>query len=187
MLWSAPVRSLSASPRNVISAETATAMEATVRRYFQGVTDKDPEQIRSCFGESATIRDVCALQSSSRTVPAAQLVERCMQFVQAHPDCMVQFHYGPECSKQSNWVVAHWYETGTWSGVSCDLEPNYQPMAVEGQTRFKVCPETLKIQEFVVTRTFTEWEKMLLEKPQWEFQMFINALMYLETYIIIFL
>lgn len=33
-------------------------------------------------------------------------------------------------------------------------------MAVEGQTRFYVNDE-LKITEFVVTRTFTEWEKML--------------------------
>ncbi|GAX29330.1 hypothetical protein FisN_16Hu236 [Fistulifera solaris] len=164
-LFSTPVRSLSASSP-MISTELALAMEATVRRYFQGVTEKDSEMIRSCFGESATIRDVCALQSSRRTVPATQLVDRCMQFVTAHPDCVVQFHYGPECSRQSNWVFAHWYETGTWSGTSCDIEPNHQPMAVEGQTRFKVCSDTLKIQELVVTRTFTEWERMLLEKPQ---------------------
>jgi hypothetical protein len=164
-LFSTPVRSLSTSP-HTISTELALAMEATVRRYFQGVTEKDPEMIRSCFGESSTIRDVCALHSSRRTVPAAQLVDRCMQFVKAHPDCVVQFQYGPECSRQSNWVVAHWFETGTWSGTSCGIEPNHQPMAVEGQTRFMVCPDTLKIQELVVTRTFTEWEKQLLEKPQ---------------------
>lgn len=150
----------------MIPADIASAMETTVHRYFHGVNDQDPEKIRSCFGSSAIIRDVCAQQSSSRMVHAEQLVERCMQFLQAHPDCTVQFHYGPECSRHSNWVVAHWYETGTWSGTSCDIEPNHQPMAVEGQTRFRVCPETLKIQEFVVTRTFTEWEKKLMERQK---------------------
>ena len=89
-----------------------------------------------------------------------------MDFLAAHPDCRVDFYYGPECGRNSNWVVAHWYETGTWSGTSCGLEPNHQPMAVEGQTRFLVHPESLQITQLVVTRTFTEWEKAFLEKKQ---------------------
>jgi len=35
-------------------------------------------------------------------------------------------------------------------------------MAVEGQTRFLVNPSTHLIEEFVVTRTFTDWEKAVL-------------------------
>jgi hypothetical protein len=39
-------------------------------------------------------------------------------------------------------------------------------MACEGQTRFFV--KDGKIQEFVVTRTVTEWEKAFLEKQKQE-------------------
>jgi hypothetical protein len=138
------------------------SMEATVRRYFEGVNQKNPEMIRSCFGETAMIRDVCGLQDTSRAVPAETLVERCMEFVTAHPDCKVDFHYGPECGRDSGWVVAHWYETGTWTGKSCGLQPTGEPMKVEGQTRFLVSEDDFKIQEFVVTRTFTDWEKASL-------------------------
>ena len=153
-----------------ISTDLALAMEATVLRYFEGVHTKDPAKIRSCFGETATIRDVCGINSSVRTVPASDLVDRCMDFVTAHPDCAIDFHYGPECGRTSSggWVVAHWYETGTWSGESCGIPPQHTPMAVEGQTRFRVDPSTLKIVEFVVTRTFTEWEMAFLEKQQKE-------------------
>jgi hypothetical protein len=35
-------------------------------------------------------------------------------------------------------------------------------MAVEGQTRFRVDPERFEIKELVVTRTFTEWEKLVI-------------------------
>jgi hypothetical protein len=37
------------------------------------------------------------------------------------------------------------------------------PMHVQGQTRFNVDPNELVIKELVVTRTFTEWEKAMLE------------------------
>jgi hypothetical protein len=37
-------------------------------------------------------------------------------------------------------------------------------MAVEGQTRFRVDPVSLQIKELVVTRTFTEWETLLIAK-----------------------
>lgn len=149
-----------------VSPSTALKLEETVCRYFQGVNDKDPGMIRSCFGDMATIRDVCGINDSKRTVPAQDLVDRCMDFLAAHPDCMVQFHYGPECGRSSNWVVAHWYETGTWSGESCGLAPSHQPMTVEGQTRFLVDPESWKITDFVVTRTFTDWEQAFLEKQK---------------------
>lgn len=165
------VRSFSAFPaapsttHEPILAAQAQEMEATVRRYFEGVHTKDPEKIRSCFGETATIRDVCGLNANERTVAADVLVERCMEFVTAHPDCAIDFYYGPECGRTtSGWVVAHWYETGTWSGESCGIPPQNTPMAVEGQTRFRVDPSDMKIKEFVVTRTFTEWEKAFMEK-----------------------
>ncbi|GKY96236.1 hypothetical protein MPSEU_000583500 [Mayamaea pseudoterrestris] len=157
-------------------------MEETVRRYFQGVNEKDPSMIASCFGDSAKIYDVCALRQDDQDkasssngshgrgtlFPSTALVSRCMDFVAAHPDCCVNFYYGPECGRTApHWVVAHWYETGTWSGSSCNLTPSHEPMAVEGQTRFLVNPETLHIEELVVTRTFTEWEKaLLLQQPQ---------------------
>jgi hypothetical protein len=148
--------------RQQVDEATQQEIEATVRRYFEGVDDKDPTKIRSCFGEMATILDVCALASTSRAVPAEDLVTRCMEFVTAHPDVKVRFHYGPVACRIDNWIYAHWYETGTWSGSSCGLEPTSKPMAVEGQTRFKVDPISFKIQEFVVTRTFTDWENQLL-------------------------
>jgi len=68
-------------------------MEATVRKYFEGVNRKDPTMIRDCFGDKATIRDVCGINSHQKTVPASTLVERCMEFVTAHPDTLVRFHY----------------------------------------------------------------------------------------------
>ena len=145
------------------SAGNTAKMEETVRRYFEGVNQKDPDMIRSCFGETATIRDVCGINDTTRSVPAQDLVNRCMEFLAAHPDCKVDFYYGPERGRNSDWVVAHWYETGTWSGESCGIAPTHEPMACEGQTRFLVNPDTLKISDFVVTRTFTEWEKKFLE------------------------
>ena len=146
---------------------TPSSREAVVRQYFQGVNDQNPALIRECFATSAVIQDVCGLNTSRRTAEAEQLVERCMEFLAAHPDTVVDFHYGPECGRSSNWVVAHWYETGTWSGKSCGLEPRHEPMAVEGQTRFLV-NEDDKITELVVTRTFTDWEKQMLLQRQAE-------------------
>lgn len=72
----------------------------------------------------------------------------------------VEFHYPPTCGRNNNWVFAHWYETGTWSGDSRGIKASGNPMEVEGQTRFYVNDE-LHITEFVVTRTFTEWEETL--------------------------
>ena len=142
-----------------------TRMEAVVRQYFEGVNQKNPQLIRECFDDSAIIWDICALRASNqRKVKAEDLVERCMDFVTAHPDCLVQFHFGPECSLRSDWVVAHWYETGTWSGDSCGVPAANRPMAVEGQTRFLVDTDSYKIKELVVTRSFTEWEEALMKK-----------------------
>jgi hypothetical protein len=90
-----------------------------------------------------------------------------MDFLAAHPDTVVDFYYGPTCARspESNWVVAHWYETGTWSGASCGLEPTGKQMTVEGQTRFFVSNDNV-ITDMVVTRTFTEWEQTLMKKNQ---------------------
>ena len=93
------------------SAPSFTQREQIVRNYFDGVNKKDRAQIRSCFSTEAYIRDVCALNSSEKAVNPEDLADRCMEFLQAHPDCKVDFYYGPKCSHDDNWVVAHWYET----------------------------------------------------------------------------
>lgn len=68
----------------------------------------------------------------------------------------------PTCGRGKNnrWVFAHWYEEGTWKGISRGIEPNGSPLDVQGQTRFLV-NDDLKITEMVVSRTFSEWEKLL--------------------------
>jgi len=118
----------------------------------------------------------------SKTVKSSKMVQRCREFCEAHPDVQVLFHVPPTCLRttlQNNtetdepppqyWVFAHWYELGTWSGTSCGISPPSSPgvpMQVEGQTRFRCCPDTLTIQELVVTRTFTDWEKAFLLREQ---------------------
>ena len=154
--------SLAFSASMPVDAAQAAAMENTVRAYFDGVNKQDPEQIMSCFAPKVTIRDVCGINKSKREATAQDMAQRCMEFLAAHPDTKVDFHYGPECGRYSRWVVAHWWETGTWSGASCGIEPKNQPMAVEGQTRFYV-NEELMIVDMVVTRTFTEWEDEMLK------------------------
>lgn len=146
-----------------LTASQQGKMEDVVRRYFDGVNKKDPDQIKSCFEEEATIRDVCGMNDAKRSVRSQDLADRCMDFLAAHPDCKVDFHYGPTCGRDSRWVVAHWYETGTWSGDSCGIPAKNVPMRVEGQTRFFIS-EGYKIIDMVVTRTFTDWEEAMLEK-----------------------
>ena len=223
------VRAFSALSSN---AGVKQKMENVVRRYFDGVNKKDPEQIKSCFAAEALIRDVCGINDAKRSVKSQDLTDRCMDFLTAHPDTKVDFHYGyvvgqifvclcvylcvcvptflswrcwlsiaipsfesvwcldcllthfacvwplsilfiflfwyfcntcrPECGRSSNWVVAHWYETGTWTGKSCGVEPTNEPMAVEGQTRFLI-NDDMQICEMVVTRTFCDWETKMLE------------------------
>jgi hypothetical protein len=83
----------------VISAQSLSLlgrkarMENVVRKYFDGVNKKDPDQIRSCFGDEATIHDV-VVSEAKRAVKAQILADRCMDFLAAHPDCSVNFHYG---------------------------------------------------------------------------------------------
>ncbi|KAL3785954.1 LOW QUALITY PROTEIN: hypothetical protein ACHAWO_001460 [Cyclotella atomus] len=116
------------------------------------VNAKDRNQIANCFADRAIIRDVCGINSLERSVNPQDLADRCMEFLQAHPDCVVRFHYGPECGRDSNWVVANWYETGHWTGESRGIKASGNPMAVEGQTRFLLVSDDLKIEKFVVTR-----------------------------------
>lgn len=70
-----------------------SSMENVVRKYFDGVNKKDPVQIKSCFGEEATICDV-VVSNKKKTVQSQVLADRCMDFLTAHPDCKVDFHYG---------------------------------------------------------------------------------------------
>jgi hypothetical protein len=68
--------------------------EQVVARYFDGVGKQDREQIVSCFDPSGTkIRDVCGVSNSARTATPDELGERCMEFLAAHPDTKVLFHY----------------------------------------------------------------------------------------------
>ena len=69
--------------------------EQVVERYFNGVQLQDREQIVSCFSKDGTkIRDVCGVSNSERLATAEQLGERCIEFLAAHPDTKVLFHYG---------------------------------------------------------------------------------------------
>ena len=70
----------------------------------------------------------------------------------------------PTCGRgrNNNWVHAHWYEEGSWSGPSEGIAPDGSPLTVQGQTRFWV-DDDLKIKEIVITRTFSRWEEMLLK------------------------
>jgi len=68
--------------------------EELVYKYFDGVNKKDRAQISSCFPkEGATIRDVCGVSNSEKIVSNDVLADRCMEFLAAHPDCKVDFHF----------------------------------------------------------------------------------------------
>ena len=69
-----------------LTSDVQNEMEYVVKRYFQGVQDKNPEMIRSCFNDVASLRDVCGINDSTRTVSSDILVQRCINFVAAHPD-----------------------------------------------------------------------------------------------------
>ncbi len=149
--------------------------EEVVHKYFHGVDTQNIPQIEECFHpEGAIIRDVCSLTNRDvsydqlgKLVSPQFLGERCREFLAAHPDCKVKFHHGPTCGRGSNnnWVYAHWYEEGTFSGKSQGIEPDGSPLTVQGQTRFLVGND-LKIREIVITRTFSRWEEALLEKKK---------------------
>jgi hypothetical protein len=77
----------------------AVKKEEVVKRYFDGVTKKDLDQIISCFAPTCNIRDVCRLRegnavSEVKTATREQMADRCMEFLAAHSDCQVDFHYG---------------------------------------------------------------------------------------------
>lgn len=147
--------------------------EEVVHKYFHGVDTKNIPQIIDCFHpDGAIIRDVCALTNKDvsydevgKLVSPQFLGERCNEFLQAHPNAVVKFHHGPTCGRGSdnNWVYAHWYEEGSFSGTSQGIEPDGTPLTVQGQTRFLV-GDDLKIREIVITRTFSSWEEQLLLK-----------------------
>ena len=69
--------------------------EQVVERYFNGVQLQNREQIVSCFSPMGTkIRDVCGVSNNERLATPDELGERCMEFLAAHPDTKVLFHYG---------------------------------------------------------------------------------------------
>jgi hypothetical protein len=68
--------------------------EQVVESYFDGVDKQNLEQIVNCFDPAGTkIRDVCGVSNVERMATPEQLGERCMEFLAAHPDCRVMFHY----------------------------------------------------------------------------------------------
>ena len=79
----------------------------------------------------------------------------------------ILINFRPTCGRgrNNNWVYAHWYETGTFSGKSKGIEPDGSPLTVQGQTRFLV-DDTLKIKEIVITRTFSRWEEQMQLKSK---------------------
>lgn len=163
-----PVTSLEAA--RTADAECA-AKEAVVRQYFDSVTAKDRASIEACFADTVQLRDVCGpTQGALRTSTPAEMAERCMQFVAAHPDCVVHFANPPRADRDGEWVWAHWFETGTWSGQSEGIEPDGRPLDVAGHTRFYVEDVPVataggeiqkRITKQVVFRTFAQWELSL--------------------------
>mmetsp|Transcript_17958 Transcript_17958/g.29107 ORF Transcript_17958/g.29107 Transcript_17958/m.29107 type:complete len:496 (+) Transcript_17958:46-1533(+) len=170
----------------------AEAKEAVVDRYFRAVTAKDLAAVEACFAPEVTLVDVLGPAGPApRTATARQMAERVGEFVAAHPDCAVAYRpggapavavrgrrpkpaeegaWGPEEEQEeegegSEWVWAHWYEEGTWSGESRGIAPRGSPLAVEGQTRFLVNAQG-KIEKLVVTRTFSEWELLAAAQQQ---------------------
>jgi hypothetical protein len=68
--------------------------EKIVESYFEGVHKQDRDQITACFSPQGTkIRDVGGLSNSTRVATPFELGERCMEFLAAHPDTKVKFHY----------------------------------------------------------------------------------------------
>eukprot|EP00545_Synedropsis_sp_CCMP1620_P003734 CAMPEP_0119023782 /NCGR_PEP_ID=MMETSP1176-20130426/30632_1 /TAXON_ID=265551 /ORGANISM="Synedropsis recta cf, Strain CCMP1620" /LENGTH=87 /DNA_ID=CAMNT_0006978915 /DNA_START=11 /DNA_END=271 /DNA_ORIENTATION=+ len=65
---------------SLVGQNSKRSMEDVVRKYFDGVNKKDPVQIKSCFGEEATICDV-VVSSTKKTVKSQILADRCMDFV----------------------------------------------------------------------------------------------------------
>jgi hypothetical protein len=82
------------------SLATKVAMEETVRRYFMGVHERTlPRSVavsaRRRFGACSTNTDI--------STKGSDLTDRCcMEFVLAHPDVKIDFHYGPECGRDSD-------------------------------------------------------------------------------------
>lgn len=89
----------SSSQEKQATPNIALKKEAVVRRYFEGVTNKDKDQILACFAPICNIRDVCRLREGNtktevKSATREQMADRCMEFVAAHPDCQVDFYYG---------------------------------------------------------------------------------------------
>jgi len=135
--------------------------EEVVRQYFEGINQKNFEKITDCFADSVELVDVCGPSKGKPTYATnVQMAERVAEFVAAHPDCVVDFHHPPVCSRsgsRSNWVWCHWFKVGSWSGESLGIAPTGEPLKVEGHTRFLV-NDDFKITKLVVTRTFSVWE-----------------------------
>mmetsp|Transcript_22743 Transcript_22743/g.47703 ORF Transcript_22743/g.47703 Transcript_22743/m.47703 type:complete len:260 (+) Transcript_22743:107-886(+) len=173
-----PNRPITPTPLQKLSLKLGLSKhlrERVVHSYFHGVGAKNIPQIETCFSDDgAIIRDICNLANPQGVVNEEgelvgklamprELGERCAEFLGAHPDCCVRFHYGPTCGRgrTNKWVHAHWYETGTFSGTSRGISPDNSPLNVQGQTRFWV-DDDLKIKEIVITRTFSQWEESLI-------------------------
>ena len=126
---------------------------------------QDHAQISSCFTATVELRDMCGpSRGKLRSASASDMGDRCMDFVAAHPDCIVRLETEPRLDRDGKWVWCHWAETGTWSGESCGLKPDGSVLEVSGHTRFEVEKQKggeYKIARQVVYRTFANWELSL--------------------------
>ena len=147
--------------------DAAERKEAVVRRYFDGVNLRDRDLMASCFADPVELRDMCGPSGGRpRLATPTAMADRCMEFLAAHPDCVVRYGQPPACDRNGEWVWCHWEETGTWTGRSRGIEPGGTPLEVGGHTRFLVElgegeGEEAKIRKQVVYRTFAEWELSL--------------------------
>lgn len=138
--------------------------EDVVRRYFDGVNKKNPEMMASCFADTVELRDMCGpSKGEPRMACSTDMADRCMEFLAAHPDCIVEFEHPPVCDREGTWVWCHWVESGHWTGESRGVTPKNTVLAVGGQTRFLLEEQQghPKIVKQVVYRTFSQWELSL--------------------------
>ncbi|KAL9178373.1 hypothetical protein ACHAXT_000020 [Thalassiosira profunda] len=148
-----------------VSLQILKEKEAVVRRYFEGVNQKDPAMMASCFADQVELRDMCGpSKGAPRFASAQDMADRCMEFLAAHPDCIVEFEHPPMCDREGKWVWCHWIESGHWTEESLGVAPQNTPLDVGGHTRFLLEGQddgSQKIIKQVVYRTFSEWELSL--------------------------
>ena len=155
----------STAGQNVTDLRVMQEKEEVVNRYFDGVNKQDGDLMASCFADKVELRDMCGPSKGKiRYATNKDMADRCLEFLAAHPDCKVEFTQPPTCDRKGEWVWAHWFETGNWTGESLGVKPMNTPLDVGGHTRFLLEKQDCgkqKIVKQVVYRTFSDWELSL--------------------------